>query len=224
MRTVAFCEQLSSRQRLLSRRWPGVPIYPDVRELAGFWIWPDLVCGGFPCQDLSRAGRRAGLNGSRSGLWREFVRVVSESEPSWVVMENIHQGWREWVPVVRQALHELRYASVPLQMRAVDFGLPHRRSRVFVVAHAGREHLQQQRGWSRGPSRESALLLAQLGEAWRASRPSKGIAFPRVGRAGDGLPDRLDRLSGLGNAIVPGCAEFIGRWIMRADSRRGDKQ
>lgn len=190
MRTVAFCENHPKRQTLLRQRWPGVPVYGDVREFHP--PTTDVVCGGFPCQDLSRAGRRAGINGERSGLWREFVRVVAESGSPWVVMENIHQGWREWVPVLRGALHELGYASVPLQMRAVDFGLPHRRSRVFLVAHADREHLQQQRGRSRGPSRESSLLLRRLGEAWRAARPSSRITFPRVDRAGDGLSFELD--------------------------------
>lgn len=218
MRTIAFCENNPRRRELLAQRWPGVPIHTDVRELAD--VPADVVCGGFPCQDVSRAGRRAGLNGERSGLWRELIRLIAGAE--WGIVENIHQGWREWVPVVRSALHELGYASVPLQMRAVDFGLPHRRSRVFVVAHAGRQHLQQQRGGRRGPSRESALLLGQLGATWRVAGPSQGIAFPRVDRAGDGIPDRVDRNSGLGNAIVPACAEFIGRAIMKASGSSGD--
>jgi DNA (cytosine-5)-methyltransferase 1 len=212
MRTVAFCEIDPYCRAVLRKHWPGVPVHDDIRTLRG--IPSELVCGGFPCQDTSRAGRRAGIEGERSGLWRHQIRVLEESEAPWFVAENPHQAWRTWVPVLRGALHELGYASVPLRMRAREVGLCHRRARVLLVAHANRQHLQQQRGRRGGPCREDSLLLARLGESWRAHRAPAGVAFPAVDRAGDGLPDRVDRNRVLGNAVVPAIAELAGRLII----------
>lgn len=138
--------------RVLEKHWPNVRRYSDVRECCGNvlrandgrcfecgrreWLpWVDVLCGGFPCQDLSSAGKRAGLTGERSGLYRHFLRIIAELRPISVVIENIHHAWRQWVPVVRRALWDLGYASLPLRMRACDFGAWHERARVFIVAH-----------------------------------------------------------------------------------------
>src|SRR5690242_1615839 len=79
MRTVWFCEQDEFCQRVLARHWPGVPCYPDVTELRGADVQPvDVLCGGFPCQDISSAGRKVGIRGERSGLWSEYARLIDE--------------------------------------------------------------------------------------------------------------------------------------------------
>lgn len=94
-RTVAFCEALESRRRILRRHWPDVPIHDDVRTLDGRSFGTgdappiDVVCGGFPCQDLSLAGKGRGLEGERSGLWSEYARLIGEVRPRWVVVENV---------------------------------------------------------------------------------------------------------------------------------------
>lgn len=132
-------------RRVLERHWPQAKRFDDVQAFGG--APADLICGGFPCQDLSPAGLRKGIDhGERSGLWREFARVVAASNPAWVVVENVGGTWRQWVPRVRGDLHRLGYASVPLRVRASDVGAWHERSRIFVVAHrdcAG--ELQQKR-------------------------------------------------------------------------------
>lgn len=123
-------------QAVLAKHWPAVKRYADIRDLhAPEPAHVDWLGGGFPCQDLSSAGKRAGINGARSGLWRECVRLVDETRPRGVLLENVHHAWRQWVPVVRRALWELGYASLPLRVRASDFGAWHERARVFVVAH-----------------------------------------------------------------------------------------
>lgn len=93
-RTVSFCEALESRRRILRRHWPDVEIHDDVRTLDGKRFRGgdgrvDVICGGFPCQDISLAGRGAGLGGERSGLWSEFARLIGEIGPKWVVVENV---------------------------------------------------------------------------------------------------------------------------------------
>lgn len=94
----------------------------------------DIICGGFPCQDVSSAGKRAGLAGARSGLWFEYLRIVSELQPSWVVVENVASGARAWVDVVVEGLEQLGYACLPVPLAAADVGAPHERARVFIVA------------------------------------------------------------------------------------------
>lgn len=130
-------------RRVLARHWPGVARYDDVRriEIAYGPVVPrvDLVCGGFPCQDVSGAGARAGLTGSRSGLWSEFARVLGWLRPEWVVVENVASGARLWVDAVVRELGQLGYASLPCPVSAEDVGAPHRRARIFVVARRVRD-------------------------------------------------------------------------------------
>ncbi len=129
-------------QRVLERHWPDVPRFDDVRSVGAAELAPvDLVCGGFPCQDVSVAGRRAGLAGSRSGLWHEFHRVLAELSPRWVLVENVpgllssHDG-RDFAGVTG-GLVELGYGVAWRVLDAQHFGVPQRRRRVFVVGHLG---------------------------------------------------------------------------------------
>ena len=94
MRTVAFCEIEPFARRVLARHWPDVHIFHDVRELSAQHLSAkglgvDLICGGFPCQDISVAGRGAGIGGERSGLWSEFARLIGEVGPRYVIIENV---------------------------------------------------------------------------------------------------------------------------------------
>src|SRR5262245_22068485 len=94
MRTVAFCEVDTFCRRVLTKHWPGVPIYDDLRvltaeRLAADGIAVDVICGGFPCQDISLAGDGAGIEGERSGLWSEYARIVGELRPNFAIVENV---------------------------------------------------------------------------------------------------------------------------------------
>lgn len=118
----------------LARHWPSAERLEDVCTAGKHNLRPvDLVCGGFPCQDVSSAGARAGLAGSRSGLWRHFARIVSELLPEWVVVENVASGAKLWVDAVRSDLAELGYATLPIPVRADWLGAPYERARIFVV-------------------------------------------------------------------------------------------
>lgn len=198
-------EQSAYCRSVLARHWPDAERFDDVRSVGAGNLAPvDLICGGFPCQDLSHAGKRKGLAGERSGLWREFLRIASELRPSWVVIENVHHAWAGWVPFVRRDLHAAGYASVPLRMSAGELGADHRRTRAFVIANPDGEQLRElSRRW-RGARRE--VSAEPLFASW-------GTAESRMARVDDGIPRGVDRRRALGNAVVPACAEVVGHVI-----------
>lgn len=203
-------------QDVLAKHWPEVPRHDDVRTAAAWWAAQprpavDLVCGGFPCQDISNAhtnGARRALKGERSGLWSEYRHLVAELAPRWVVVENV-AAWERWVPGVRSDLHELGYASVPVQVSAGSLGAPHRRPRVLVVAHAN------------GESEPLRTIHAEVAGLRPVPRGDGHWRQPFTGavRVADGAAHRLDgaRRRALGNAVVPQVAELVGRLIVAVE-------
>lgn len=167
---------------VLEKHWPHVRRYEDVRTVGSGLERVDVICGGFPCQDLSSAGKRAGLAGERSGLYREFIRIVAAGRPQAVIVENVHHSWRQWVPVLRRALWELGYTSLPVRMRASDFGADHERARVFVVAHVDASVLRIE-SWRRcWPFWEVAPIFADAAavghdESWACDGRRDSEAF-----------------------------------------------
>lgn len=242
--TVAWqCEADEYCRSVLAQHWPDVERFTDVREM----LHPadvDLICGGFPCQDLSAANvNGTGLAGPRSGLWFEMLRIVGTVLPSYVVIENVHQTWRRWVPFVRRGLHDLGYASVPVRVRAADVGARHRRARCFIVAWAPyvdrQGQLQPHRadGEERRRSLHAAAQAAadahrQRLEERRPDRvqeqppasgcleawPGAGTTEPPLVQRVHGLPRdvaglRRQRIKALGNSVVPPVAECVGYLI-----------
>jgi DNA (cytosine-5)-methyltransferase 1 len=162
-------------RRVLARHWPAAIRYEDVcavgaTELASV----ELLCGGFPCQDVSAAGAGAGLTGRRSGLWREFARIVGELQPEWVVVENVASGASRWLDAVVRDLEERCYEALPIPVSAAAVGAPHRRARLFVVARRIPDsdcctiRIQQQRQAARCSTRvrdQEEAIAGDLGEA-----------------------------------------------------------
>lgn len=135
------CEINSAAQSVLRRRFPDATLYDDVTTLGGDVERVDLICGGFPCQDLSVAGRRAGLAGKRSGLFYEFMRIADECAPTWVLIENVpgllsSNGGRD-MGAVLGTLGELGYGWAYRVLDAQYFGVAQRRRRVFIVGCLG---------------------------------------------------------------------------------------
>lgn len=211
-RTIGFCESDEFCQRVLARHWPGVPIYPDIRTLDAARIQRDgiapfLVCGGFPCQDISLAGPGTGLNGARSGLWTEMVRIVDVCRPCWVIVENVPGLRTRGADRVIGDLAALGYASWSFVVGAAHAGAPHRRNRMFLLArdisaHPARARLEMRQ---RVSTRQARVLPAERFGGW--------LAEPCVRRVDDGFPGRVDRVRSLGNAVVPAVAAAFGRSV-----------
>lgn len=132
--TVWQVEQNPYCLDVLARHWPEAERYTDVRTVGAANLGSvDLICGGFPCQDVSAAGKGAGLAGARSGLWFEYRRIVAELRPRWVVVENVASGAKRWVDQVCASLGEFGYSTLPIPLEASDLGAPHARARIFIV-------------------------------------------------------------------------------------------
>lgn len=131
---TGMCEIAEYPREVLKRRFPDAKIVSDIHDVHGEdWRDSDIVFGGFPCQDLSVAGRRAGLSGMRSGLWSEMLRVVSEIRPYWVLAENVRGAINLALDTVCAGLEDEGYVVWPFVVPAAAFGAPHLRERMFVV-------------------------------------------------------------------------------------------
>lgn len=176
---------------VLERHEPEAARIPDVRDARNLGAC-FAVLGGFPCQDLSVAGKGAGLDGEKSGLWREMRRVIEECGPRVVIVENAGRGWGRWVPVVRSELWARGYASVPLHLSAAEVGAPHHRLRCFLVAtpHADGERLRLLSGRSSG---------------------TRGAAGPAE-LTDDGAAGADSHADGQGELQQEGALSVLGRW------------
>lgn len=225
MRTVAFCEVDPYCRAVLRKHWPDVPCYGDVRELTtdrlkADGIYTDLICGGFPCQDVSGAGNRIGITGERSGLWCELARLIGELRPRYAIVENVPGLLVRGMGVVLGDLATIRYDAEWYCVPAAAVGADHVRDRVWIVAYPG----QGTREILRFPQlarveRQSRRFPDRRSVVWQfADLPQSCEPFtrePDVGRVADGVPGRVGRLGALGNSLVPQVAEIIGREIMR---------
>lgn len=220
-KTVAFCEIDPFCRRVLAKHWPDVPCYEDVRELTADTlrrdgVAVDVICGGFPCQDVSRAGRKLGLDGERSGLWDEFARLIGELQPRFSLVENTAGLLDDGMEDVLGDLAALGYDADWGCVRASDMGAPHERERVFIVAHpASVRQSQPRHSWA------NACRYAPHGK-WETTDAVDALrrgAVPVLCREHDGAADRLYRMHALGNAVVPQIPEMIGRALLAAMER-----
>jgi DNA (cytosine-5)-methyltransferase 1 len=199
------------RQSVLERHWPHVPRYGDIRDVDPAGLEPvDLVCGGFPCEDISRVGRRAGIDGAKSGLWGDMHRIVRHLRPRYVLVENstslLVRGMERVLGDLAAGGYDAEWDCLP----AASVGAPHIRDRLYLLAYP-REHGHRApdqtvfAGWAR----------AQLHAGW-APEPGVGRVVDGVRRGLDG--DRRRRLAALGDAVVPQVAVWLGRRLMQVNS------
>ena len=139
MQTVAFCEINPSCQKILKTHWSSVPIFSDITSLTkkDFETLPkiDVIAGGFPCQDISCAGKQKGITGKRSGLWKEFKRLINELKPNYAIIENVANLRSKGLVAVLQDLWEIGYDAEWHCITASALGAPHRRDRIWIVAY-----------------------------------------------------------------------------------------
>lgn len=146
--TVAFCEIEAFPRRVLAKHWPNIPCYDDVRtltaeRLAADGIAVDVICGGFPCQDISLAGLRGGLDAARSGLWSEYRRIIREIRPHFAIVENtpglLSLGMGTVLGDLASCGYDAQWDCIP----ANRVGAPHERDRVWIVAYPNEDRLQE---------------------------------------------------------------------------------
>jgi DNA (cytosine-5)-methyltransferase 1 len=198
-------------QKVLAKHWPEVRRHDDVRT----WPQPDteyvdIVAGGFPCQDISYAGKGAGLAGERSGLFYEAMRIVRDMGPRIVVLENVAALLTRGLDQVLGTLASLGYDAEWDCLPASSLGASHYRNRIFVVATnangAGLQRRPQEHGQSAEANAQQPRMPIERHGGWAVE--------PNVGRVAYGVSNRVDRIRGLGNAVVPQVAEYIGRRIV----------
>ena len=268
METIGFCEIDPFCRKVLAKHWPDVTVHTDIRSLDGkdYKGRAEIICGGFPCQPFSQAGKRRGTEDDRH-LWPEMLRIISEVRPTWVIGENVIGIVKMELDSILSDLEGEGYQTRAFIIPACSIDAPHKRDRVWIIAHANGE------GESDGPINEgprprqlelmadpNAGLGAVTQQAVQAGRatiissskdvadseservqrlwasgeqkphtyagqklslcgserpdPAKWEAEPGMGRVVDGIPNRVDRIKGLGNAVVPMVVEVIGNAIM----------
>jgi DNA (cytosine-5)-methyltransferase 1 len=244
MNTVAFCEIDKFCRKVLAHHWPSIPIYEDIKlltvqRLNDDGINIDVICGGFPCQDISTAGKGEGLRGERSGLWREYARLIGEIRPRYVIVENVAALLFRGLSDVLGDLASLGYDAEWHCIPASYIGAPHRRDRIWIIAHRNSDNKSKSiisfddeasRVQSNASNSDSERLqrgeeAGDNGKNWAQSRNQlitgcRGVSRsaweiePNVGRVANGVPARMDRLKSLGNAVVPQIPEILGKAII----------
>ena len=249
--TVAFVERDDYAQKVLAKNFPDVPIFDDVRTFDADGLGRiDVVTGGFPCQPWSVAGKREGhLDTQDRDLWPKMASIIEELQPKWVIGENVQGFVNEPMGLARTLadLESIGYQSTYWILPAAGVGAPHRRNRVFILAHTrhGRrgdirvtekgQYPQRERSTNTdsvsGSSKQPLLVAhtdsplsernerAKRSEQERAnnSQLSRWATEPDICRVAHGIPRRVDRLKGLGNAVVPQIVTMIGYAILEAE-------
>ena len=255
MQTVAFCEIEPFCQAVLRKHWPHIPIYDDIRTLTAERLAEDgigtvdLICGGFPCQPFSNAGKRMGREDNRA-LWPEYRRIIEDCEPAWVYGENVTGIVSLELDNALADLEGLGYSVATFNIPACAVGAQHIRERIWIVAHsvtnghkerinvlepdnnqAQRQHKGRQADGAFTPKDAADVQCGERSLEWSAGRTRRegdpipwngdwaSSPEPCLGREDDGIPQRLDRLRALGNAVVPQIPEAIGRAILQAEMR-----
>tara|TARA_R110000824_G_scaffold180061_11_gene360487 strand:+ start:180 stop:893 length:714 start_codon:yes stop_codon:yes gene_type:complete len=208
-RTLGFCENDPFCRGVLADRNPGIPIHGDIRKLDGrmYRGRTYLATGGFPCQPWSRLGHQRGKEDDRD-LFGEMARVCREAKPTFILLENVYGLVKDGLDSVLAELASMGFASQTFVVGSSAVDAPHRRDRVWILAHSSSDRLQRSR-LARSEEEERAELEEQLARCRGVPRPS-WEALPNICGVIDGLPNRAHRIRALGNAIVPQVAfEFL---------------
>ena len=222
---------------LLARQNDGIlppfPIWDDVQTFDGKpWAGRvDVVSGGFPCQDISAAGKGAGIKGTRSGMWGHMARIIGEVRPRYVYVENSPLLTSRGLHQVLGDLAEMGFDARWGVISAADVGAPHKRDRIWIVADSGSQRgkagIADSQGRQKGNSTEfehSSIDLADsenernvrrvrgMGSVEQSDNTGRSSANgsrewwatePDVGRVANGVAARVDRLKAIGNGQVP---------------------
>ena len=222
----------------LKHHWPNVKRWSDIRDFS-FQKWTDhygdntkidLIAGGFPCQDISVAGKGKGIEGARSGLWKEMFRIICEFKPRWILVENVPALRTRGADRVLADLESEGYACETQVVGACHAGACHTRKRVYIVAHSDGQRLSKRREISIGTEKKVTKSSSQCRYEWPAPPGQRQREFekPRLvefgmGGTDDGISTRIlelanmEALIGYGNAVIPQVIQAIGQSIIQIE-------
>lgn len=207
--TAAFCEWDAQCQQALKKHWPGVPVHGDVTDLTCAEGSFDVITGGFPCQDISYAGRGAGLNGPRSGYWFEYLRLIQEIKPKGVIIENVSALRRRGLGTVLNGLSKVGYDAEWHCIPASASGAPHERDRIYILAYSN--GVRRKRPWQCLQSIHSTPNEYREADRFVDAVQRKDLPF--VCRGHDGISSWLDSVKQLGNAVCPPLIKQLGNHL-----------
>lgn len=210
---AAFCEVAPSACKILARHWPNVPNLGDVTQADFTTVQADAIAAGFPCQDLSNAGKRAGLAGERSGLFWQVMRAVRVVRPRIVLLENVAALHHRGLGTVFGALAEVGYDAFADCIPASYIGAPHDRDRTVIVAYPiGGE-------WRQEPYRRALGRMGRKQQSVPWDRDWQS-ALRELRGMDDGTAYRVDRVDTIRNAVVVPLFEQVGHAIMAGFEER----
>ena len=213
--------------KVLENHWPKVKRYADVKHFAPCESHKvDVICGGFPCQPVSFAGKGRAQNDER-WLWPDFFRIVKALKPQFILVENVPGLLNRGMGGVLRDLAEIGYDAEWDVVSAQAFGAPHLRERVLIVAYPNGKRrkavLQSHTGDGDSLEKEESKHSGgnsrlDLAGVWTGAAPLENgkLHKPGVPLLVDGFPGAVDEVSAYGNAVVPQMAEWAGRRILNA--------
>jgi len=222
--TVAFCEWDKTCQEVLSKNFPGVQVFSNIRDLWGTDGWVhetydktpgynlnisrrvDVVTGGFPCQDISNSGTKLGLEGERSSMWFPMLDLISSIKPKGVLIENVSALRSRGVDTVLKGLHKVGYDAEWHCIPASHFGAVHKRDRMFILAYPS--SIRQHQPWR--PLESINPKEVKNREAGIIKYALQRSALPYVCGNHTGSAGRVDRLKQLGNTVYWPIVEQLG--------------
>jgi DNA (cytosine-5)-methyltransferase 1 len=201
---------------VLQHRFYPLIVYEDVTRVDWSAVSPvDVLVGGFPCQDISVASHtRDGIDGARSGLWKEFRNAIKEVRPTWVIIENSDQLVTRGLDVVLRDLAALGYDAEWGRIPAAAVGAPHLRWRLWILAYPSEVGHRGTYGFGEGWRRSFERCAEEVGTHWASE--------PGVRRVANGVPRWLDRTAALGNAVVPQVVQYLARQVAEGHKRLTD--
>lgn len=213
-----FCEIDEYAQKVLRHRFDDCDVYDDVRDVSSSNVeHVDILIGGFPCQDISYNGLGRGIMPeTRSGLWYEYARIISEIRPEYAIVENVAALLARGIDVVLRDLAQIGYDAEWQVLSSSSFGGLHLRERVFIVAYPAGERWDEATVFPRCPHEHQ-----RISREYRCSsdQTTRWISKAGTSRDFDGSTDWMDRLRCCGNGIDPYCTYFIGRLIQEHHKR-----
>jgi len=223
-KTIWQCEKNTFCQKILKKHWPNTKIFDDIKEMHNETIdLVDIIIGGFPCQDISNAytnGKAGIAGGKKSSLWKDMWKIIDRTRPKICIIENVRVllSRKRGFNIVLNDFFKMRYDVEWISLSARSIGAPHLRNRVFAIAYPNMQRCQKQSMYAK-PMESNGMFECGSRKDGRVHKRNYWQRTPiesPLCRVDDGIPDRLDRIRALGNAIVPQCSETIGRYIMQS--------